>query len=229
MSTTELNDFPRDAFRAILAIGPEQQEFIKRYMECSDEIQSVVRSMFAILEHKHTTEEDCKRALSTISNALRVTPASGHGTYGMDLTKLERDSAKGHPDVTRRPLMTNRLDQPDTQEATFAQRLRKTLDDRNITQEELAERMGCTQSAISKILTRDARPRRKTILNLASALNVEPTELWPSLEVAAILDSVADFFEDRELTKDQATALVTASKRPPVKAKTRKLPSRKGK
>ena len=47
MSTTEWNEFPRDAFRAILAIDPGQRELIKRYMECSDEIQSVVRSMFA--------------------------------------------------------------------------------------------------------------------------------------------------------------------------------------
>ena len=58
MSTLELNAFPSDAFRAILAIDAEQRELIKRYMECSDEAQSVVCSMFAGLEHEHAAEED---------------------------------------------------------------------------------------------------------------------------------------------------------------------------
>lgn len=45
--------------------------------------------------------------------------------------------------------------------------------------------------------------------------------------VATILDSVADFFNDRELTQAQADALDTASSRPPANVKTRELPSRK--
>ncbi len=227
MSTIELNQFPRDAFRAILSIDAEQRELIKRYMECSDEIQSVVRSMFAVLEHEHTTEGDRKRALSTIADALFLNPAHGHGGYGMDLTKIERDSAKGHPVESRRPVITNRLDQLDTQEAMFADRLRHFLNEKNITQEELADRIGCTQSAISKMLTRQARPQRKTILKMAEALKVEPTDLWPQLEVAAILDSVAGFLDDQELTPDQAKSLEAASQRAPAKVKTRELPSRK--
>ena len=62
---------------------------------------------------------------------------------------------------------------------------------------------------------------------MATALNVEATDLWPDLEVAAILDSVSDFFNERELTQAQAEALDAASARPPVNVKTRKLPSRK--
>ena len=122
-----------------------------------------------------------------------------------------------------------RLDQLDSQEATFAQRLRCILDEKNVTQEELAERIDCTQSAISKMLSRNARPQRKTILKMAQALNVQPTDLWPNLEVAAILDSVSDFFADRELTEEQAKAIDAASLRSPVKVKTRDLPSRKRK
>lgn len=227
MSTMKLNEFPSDAFRAILAIDAEQRELIKRYMECSDEIQSVVRSMFAVLEHQHTTEEDRQRAFSTIADALFLNPENGHGRYGMDLTRVERDSAKGHPVEARRPVVANRLDQLDTQEAMFAERLRHFLSKKSITQEELADRIGCTQSAISKMLSRNARPQRKTIFKLAEALGVAPTDLWPQLEVAAILDSASDFFADHELTPEQAKALEAASLRPPVKVKMRDLSSRK--
>jgi transcriptional regulator with XRE-family HTH domain len=204
MSTTELNEFPSDAFRALLAIRPEQRELIKRFMECSDEVQSVVRSMFAVLEYEHSTHEDKQRAHSTIADALFLNPENRHGCYGMDQTRIE-----------------------DTQEASFADRLGKLLIEKNITQEELADRIGCTQSAISKILTRKARPRRTTIFKLSEALKVEPTELWPQLEVPAILDSVADAFADAELTEEQAKSLDAASRRPAAKVKTRELPSRK--
>ena len=64
---------------------------------------------------------------------------------------------------------------------------------------------------------------------MAQALNVEPTDFWPNLEVAAILDSVSDYFADRELTEEQAKAIEAASSRPPVKVKARDLPSRKRK
>ncbi len=227
MSTTELNEFPSDAFRALLAISPEQREFIKRFMECSDEVQSVVRSMFAVLEYEHSTDEDKKRAFSTIADALYLNPENGHGSYGMDLALIERDSAMGHPVESSRSVISKRLDQLDAQESSFANRLNKLLIDRSITQEELADRIGCTQSAISKMLTRNARPRRMTIFKMAEALRVEPTELWPQLEVAAILDSVSDFLADRELTPEQAKSLEAANLRPPVKVKTRELPSRK--
>jgi transcriptional regulator with XRE-family HTH domain len=227
MSATELNEFPSDAFRALLAISPKQLELIKRFMECSDEVQSVVRSMFAVLEYEYSTLEDKRRALSTIADALFLNPANGHGSYGIDLTRIERDTAKGHPVESRRPVVSNRLDQLDAQEASFADRLSKLLIEKNITQEELAHRIGCTQSAISKMLTRNARPRRTTIIKLSEALKVEPTELWPQLEVAAILDSVANAFADVELTPEQAKSLEAASLRSPARVKIRELPSRK--
>lgn len=229
METIELNDIPREAFRAILNIDPKQRDFIRRYLECSDNVQSVVRSMFAVLEHSLTTNEDRQRAITTIADALFLNPLEGHGCYGMDLSTVERDAAAKHEQVERRSVVAARLDQLDSQEATFAQRLRKILEEKNVTQEELAERIDCTQSAVSKMLSRDARPQRKTILKMARAFSVEPTDLWPNLEVAAILDSVDDFFVDRELTDKQAKAIEAASSRPPVKVKTRELPSRKRK
>ena len=55
---TQLDNFPHDAFRALLKIQPKQREFIRCYLECSEEVQSVVRSMFAVLEYDQTTDED---------------------------------------------------------------------------------------------------------------------------------------------------------------------------
>jgi transcriptional regulator with XRE-family HTH domain len=193
------------------------------------EVPSVVRSMFTVIEHPLTTNEDRQRAITTIAHALFVNPMEGRGNSGFDFLTAERDAARKHEQVERRPVVVTRLDQLDSQEATFAQRLRKILDEKSITQEELAERLDCTQSAISKMLSRDARPQRKTILRMAEALNVQPTDLWPNLEVAAILVSVNDFFADRELTEEQAKAIEAASARPPGKVSTRKLPSRKRK
>jgi transcriptional regulator with XRE-family HTH domain len=223
------NDFPRDAFRALLQASPEQQEIIRRYMECSDEIQSVVRSMFAVLENADVTKEDRCRAIATIADALFLNPLEGHGDYGFELEKIERQTASEHPDEHRRPVVANRLNQLDSQEATFSDRLRRLLEQKGITQEELADRIGCTQSAISKMLTRNSRPHRKTIFKMAAALDVEPTDLWPDLEVATILDSIADFPLDRQLTKEQAEALDAASARQPAKIEARDLPSRKRK
>ncbi len=229
METMNLKDIPNDAFRAILKMDAKQREFIHRFLECSDEVQSVVRSMFAVIEHSLTTDEDRQRAMTTITDALFVNPMEGHGRYGFDYLTAERDAAQKHEQVERRPVVAARLDQLDSQEATFAERLRKILDEKNVTQEELAVRIDCTQSAISKMLSRNARPQRKTILKMAQALNVQPTDLWPNMEVAAILDSVNDFFVDRELTAEQSKSIEAASARPAAKVKTRELPSRKRK
>lgn len=236
------SDFPVSKFRDMLRLqeefnkavteslrdaSPEKREFMQRYLGCSDEIQSVVRSMFAVLESSDVTDEDRKRALITIADALHLNPEKGHGSYGFDLAKIERQTATEHPDANRRPIIGRRLEQLDSQEATFAQRLRDILKQKNIKQEELADRLGCTQSAISKMLNRQSRPQKNTILKMATALDVSPTDLWPDLEVAAILDTIAEFAEEDVLTEAQAAAIDAAEKRPPSKIKGKRLPSRK--
>lgn len=224
-----LNDIPLEIFKALFSADPKQQEMIRLYMECSDEVQQVVKSMFAILDDPDASAAEKKRANTTIADALFPKPTEGHGRYGIDLAQIEKETASKHPDETKRPQIGSRLDQMDTQEASFAERLRGLLKKRNITQEELAKRINCTQSAISKMLTRNCRPQKKTIFSLAAALEVAPTALWPDLEVAAILDTVANFQQEQELTEEQANAIDSAAKRPASKVKGRRLPSRKEK
>ncbi len=228
MSISSLNEIPSDAFRAVLSISAEQRDFIHKYMECSDEVQSVVRSMFAVIDSEHTTDDDRHRAFATIADALHLNPEEGHGSYGLDFRKSQTEIAAKHPDPAWRPIVADRHAQMDSQESTFADRVKAILQQKNLTQEELAERIDCTQSAVSKMLSRKSRPQRKTILKMATALNVEPTALWPDLDVAAILDSTAEFSNDRELTAAQAEALGTALSQRPAQVKTRELPSRAG-
>ena len=217
------NDFSIEAFSAFLSASSQL------FMECSDEVQVVVRDMFAVLTNPDASPAEKQRACTTIAHALHPIATEGHGSFGMDLAQIEKETASKHPDVAQRPLIAKRLDQMDSQESSFADRLRDLLKKRNITQQELAARADCTQSAISKMLTRNCRPQKKTIFKLAVALNVEPTELWPDLEVTAILYSVARFQEEQELTEEQADAIEKASKRSPAKTKGRRLPSRKEK
>ena len=50
---------------------------------------------------------------------------------------------------------------------------------RSITQEQLAEAIGVGQPAVSMLLSRTCRPRKRTVERIAVALGVEPSELWP--------------------------------------------------
>ena len=96
----------------------------------------------------------------------------------------------------------------DCQETAFADRLHELMELKRVTQQELSNRVGCSQPAISQMLNRKCRPQKKTILKLAEALQVQPQELWPDIEVAEMLDAVASFEqEDHVMTDAEANAL----------------------
>jgi len=50
-----------------------------------------------------------------------------------------------------------------------------------MTQEELAEKTGVGQPAISNMLNRQCRPQHRTVRRFADALGISPEELWPPL------------------------------------------------
>jgi transcriptional regulator with XRE-family HTH domain len=118
--------------------------------------------------------------------------------------------------------------QDGSQQAAFADRLRELMAAKCVTQQELSERVGCSQPAISQILNRKCRPQKKTVLKLAEALQVQPQELWPDVEVAEMLDAAADFQQDDYvMTEAEAKALRdTASPNVP-KIPVRALPKRR--
>ena len=199
----------------------ERKRFWGALAECNDAVQEVVVKMLGVVKNPHTTRTERQRALMTIADALfPITDESGD--YGLDLAASEAEAAATSASLTRE------VEKMDSQEATFAHRLRSLLDAKQISQNELADRVGCSQPAISQMLNRNCRPQKKTILKLAEALNVKAQDLWPDIDVADMLDAVASFQQDDYVMTDaEAQALADKSKRNRPKIPAKSLPTRR--
>lgn len=102
------------------------------------------------------------------------------------------------------------------------------METKRISQQELADLVGCSQPAISQMLNRSCRPQKKTILKIAEALQGQAQDLWPDIDVAEMLDAVASFQQsDYVMTEAEALALSDTSRttRPRIQAKL--LPTRR--
>jgi lambda repressor-like predicted transcriptional regulator len=148
--------------------------FLRAYVECSNEIQAGIRGMLEIVNNPNTDEDDRDMTLLTLADALFPNPHNGK--LGMDLEESEKLGA-GYSEE-----MQTTLDEMDREEATFAARLRKAMETQGINQEQLAAKTGVGQPAISNMLNRQCRPQRRTVLRLAEALNAAPEELWPGFK-----------------------------------------------
>ena len=62
------------------------------------------------------------------------------------------------------------------------ERLRTAMHQRGVTQEQLADKIGIGQPAVSMMLQRHCRPQQRTVRRLAEALGVAPEELWPGIK-----------------------------------------------
>lgn len=198
----------------------ETTKLVPAQLRDVENFRRIVLSMLEIIEAEETSYADRKRASSTIRGALAQYDKSKE-PFSIQLNQFE----------VREALRNRSVDYSastlDTQEARFADRLKELMKTKAITQHQLASRIGCSQPAISQMLNRQCRPQRSTILNLAAALDVEPHELWPNLEVTDILDTVAAVQEDSEMNAAEADAIRRTLASPPVKAPARNLPSRK--
>jgi predicted XRE-type DNA-binding protein len=150
----------------------ENAKFLHAYLECSDAIQQGVQAMLRILFDPDTTEAEKAMAKHTIADALF--PNLYKGELGMDLEESEHDAACDNQELCEIVSEMN-LD-----EQTFAENLRRIMDERGMTQAQLAEASGVGQPAISNMLNRDCRPQRRTIERFASVLGVSPDDLWKS-------------------------------------------------
>jgi transcriptional regulator with XRE-family HTH domain len=181
--------------------APMRRRFVEALAECSDAVQRAVISLCHVVKNPEATPIERRHALTSIADAL-FADANGDG-------------------------VAREVETMDAQQAKFAHRLRELMEAKRISQMELADRVGCSQPAISQMLNRKSRPQKRTILKLAEALNVNAQDLWPDLEVAELLDAVASFQQDGYvMTDEEARALSDTSRpnRPTIQAKS--LPAR---
>lgn len=159
-------------FNTLRLMLQQHAHLLHQYFECSDAVQAVIQNMARIIDDPNTDADDREAALDTLTEAF-------YPTMTDDLAGIELDAIKCYPrDGTDVESIKARMAD---EEATFADRLAKLLDDRGITQLQLAEMTGVGQSAISMMLARNCRPQRRTIEKLATALKVKPEDLWPKI------------------------------------------------
>ncbi|MEQ1903921.1 MAG: helix-turn-helix transcriptional regulator [Pirellulaceae bacterium] len=196
-----------------------RRQLLVAIAECSEQIQCIVFSQVDIIDDSSSTDLEKQRAYNTIRSALEMQPFQE--SFGFDIEQHEATVAFKDQDVAR---VTDNLD---SQESGFYERLEKILRSKRLPQIELAKRLGMSQPAISQMLTRKCRPQRRTIVRFAKALEVDPRELWPDLDVAGILDTAAAVQQDQPMTEAEANAIERALKGKSATTPAKPLPKRK--
>jgi lambda repressor-like predicted transcriptional regulator len=143
--------------------------FLNAYHECSEEVRAVVDEMAGIIVDPEATDEDRWHAASTMVEAL--------------LPGLTTETSEGFVNTMQSGAAKKIRQELDVEEETFANRLRQTMEEKDVSCSRLAELTGVSQPAISNLLTRKCRPHRGTVEKLAKALRVEPDALWPAATV----------------------------------------------
>lgn len=138
------------------------------YDECDPEIREVVENMLAICNDDDASEDEKRRAMHTVIEALFPSLAA-------DVCRMEKASRRTPEAVAFECEM-------DEEEAAFAEKVRRHMKAQGFTQEQLAKKVGIGQPAISNMLNRQCRPQNRTIAQLADALGVSPRDLWPRFE-----------------------------------------------
>jgi len=170
MCTVEANpseDIVRDHAGALLASNVQTYISIKSaYDQCEPEIKAVVDDMIALCNDPECSPDERNAALNTVVEALFPMITAD---YLESAAKLHKRDEKGRDAATNSELV-------------FAGRVEHIMQQKGMTQEQLAEKAGVGQPAISNMLKRQCRPQQKTIRRIAEALGVSPEELWPQQE-----------------------------------------------
>lgn len=172
--------------------------------ECSESSQKVVVTLVGVVKDPATPAGERQQALTSIADTLFPNAGQYPGLVPKHSTE--------------------------THQGLFAIRLRELLDAKRVSQQELANRIGCSQPAISQLLNRNSRPQKQTIFKLAAALSVKPTDLWPDLDVCEALDAVSDFQADGYVMTDaEAKSLGDGTPRNRPQLEVKPLPTRRQK
>ena len=224
MSTTEIPDAPRENTCTFLTLMiqtlpvEQQPAFYTALMECSDSLQADSKRLMAVMDAPTSSLGDKGRAWHALLDRLGLLPDT-EGSYDMDLAQSESVAAE------RLPALQYEVEKMDSQEAQFADRLRQIMKHKHITQKQLAERVECTQPAISQMLNRKCRPQRSTLEKIAMALQVDIRQLWPDIDVVDYLDSVAAFEQDGQVMSEAMAKALRDDQQPRSTIKGKPLPS----
>jgi DNA-binding XRE family transcriptional regulator len=142
-------------------------EILQAFFQLDAGTQQQVQEQVKRLSDPQTSEAERDRAERALAAVLR----SGGGKHqaGRVMSRDERLS----------PAHRELRAQMEQAEAAFAATLARLMAERQLTQAQLAQRIGVGQSAISMLLKRRCRPQRRTLGKLAEALGVTVEELWP--------------------------------------------------
>lgn len=140
--------------------------------ECDPDIQAVVSEMLEVYKAPETSPEEKQLAMHTIIDAL-------FPSLGVEALAAERYAASSKEASACNNAM-------DLQEEHFSDRVRQLMQDKGVSQEQLAVQMGVGQSAVSNMLSRRCRPQQRTIERAAEALGVKPDTLWPPLSAQQV-------------------------------------------
>jgi lambda repressor-like predicted transcriptional regulator len=135
------------------------------YTECSNTVRTVIDEMVTIVNDNESSPEDVDAALNTLVEAL----FPGRTT---DICEREEALYKSEP-------FQAAADDLDRQQSEFSARVRALMEERNLTQADLAKAAKISQPAVNNILSRNCRPQKRTVIKFAVALGVEPHDLWP--------------------------------------------------
>jgi len=138
---------------------------------CSEPLQREVVRLLKLLDDPATDQDDRELTLRTLQEIL--TPDESMPAW----SDVETVGAHGFVDDDDEARAIEA--ELDAEEAAFSERLRAALDEKGLTQADLAERAGVGQPAISLMLARQCRPQRRTVIKFAKALGVAPESLWP--------------------------------------------------
>ena len=146
-------------------------QVFQAYVECTEEIQSLIRDMVEIVNDSSATEDEKLMACSTIAESLF--PSRHHGQLGVDLEQAERLDAERSARDQRR----SRFDGPPRR----ALRGSGPCADARARHDASPTGHACEigQPAVSNLLSRRSRPQRRTVEKIARALGVATSEIWP--------------------------------------------------
>ena len=142
----------------------------RAYLDASDDVRHVIEAMTRIYADPKSDPQDRESAMDTLVDALF--PQMHKGELGIDLHDVKVFPNEGPGPNEIESAMT-------AEEASFAERLATFMEQKGISQAQLAEMTDVGQSAIAMMLARDCRPQRRTVAKLAEALKVTPESLWP--------------------------------------------------